>query len=57
LDAANALLAKCGTLTGIMGKPLSELADVRGIKAVRAIRIAAAYEITSRLIKELEHGR
>jgi DNA repair protein RadC len=57
LDAANALLAKYGTFTGLMDKSLYELAEARGIKAARAIRIAAAYEMCSRIIKELEHGR
>jgi len=57
LDTARALLEKYGTLTAIMDRPLSELAEERGIKAVRAVRIAAAYELANRLVKELEQGR
>ena len=53
LDSANALLDKYGTLAGLMNRPLSEVAEVRGIKAVRAIRLAAAYEICQRLLKEV----
>jgi DNA repair protein RadC len=57
LDVANELLDKYGSLAAMMDKPLIELAEVRGIKAVRAVRIAAAFELTCRIIKSLEHGR
>jgi DNA repair protein RadC len=53
LDSANALLDKYGTLTGLMDRPVDEIAQVRGIKVVRAIRLAAAYEICQRLLKEV----
>ena len=53
LDSANALLDKYGTLAGLMDRPLDEIADVKGIKVVRAIRLAAAYEICQRLLKEV----
>jgi DNA repair protein RadC len=53
LDSANALLDKYGTLSGLMGRSLDEVAQVRGIKAVRAIRLAAAYEICQRLLQEI----
>jgi len=53
LDSANALLDKYGTLAGLMNRPLNEIAQVRGIKVVRAIRLAAAYEICQRLLKEV----
>ena len=52
LDSANALLDKYGTLSGLMNRPLDEIAQVRGIKAVRAIRFAAVYEICQRLLNE-----
>jgi DNA repair protein RadC len=54
LDAAKQLLEQYGTLSSLMDRPLSELAGVRGIKAVRAIRLAAAYELCQRLLKELD---
>ena len=57
LDAAQELLQKHGTLLDLMDRPLSELAAVRGIKAARAIRIAAAYELARRLISLLERER
>ncbi len=53
LDSANALLDKYGTLAGLMNRPLDEITQIRGIKAVRAIRLAAAYEICQRLLKEV----
>ncbi len=53
LDSANALLDKYGTLAGLMNRPLDEVAQVSGIKVVRAIRLAAAYEICQRLLKEI----
>lgn len=56
LDAANALLDKYGSLAGLMDQPLCDIAGVRGIKAARAIRIAAAYELTCRIIRHLEHN-
>jgi len=52
LDSANALLDKYGTLGGLMNRSLQEVAQIRGIKVVRAIRLAAAYEISQRLLKE-----
>jgi DNA repair protein RadC len=52
LDSANALLDKYGTLGGLMNRSLEEIAQVRGIKVVRAIRLAAAFEMCQRLLKE-----
>lgn len=53
LDSACALLERHGSLAGLMGKSLADLAAVRGIKATRAIRLAAAYELCQRLLREL----
>jgi DNA repair protein RadC len=53
LDTANELLDRYGTLTGLMNRPLDEVAQVKGIKVVRAIRLAAAYEICQRLLREV----
>ena len=52
IDSANALLDKYGTLGGLMNRSLAEVAQILGIKAVRAIRLAAAYEICQRLLRE-----
>ena len=53
MDSARALLDKHGTLAGLMNQSLSELASIRGIKATRAIRLAAAYELCQRLLRDL----
>lgn len=54
LDAASELLEKYGFLWAMMDKPLEELTQIRGIKAVRAIRIAAAFELARRLLEQME---
>ena len=56
LDSASCLLDKYGTLAALMNRPLAEIASVRGIKAVRAIRLAAAYELCQRLLKEIDRN-
>jgi len=53
LDSASALLEKYGTLSGLMNRSLDEVAQIRGIKGVRALRLAAAYELCQRLLKEV----
>ena len=56
LDCANSVLEKFGTLPGMMDKPLRDLAEVRGIGAVKAIRIAAAFELVCRIVQHLERN-
>ena len=53
LDAATTLMERHGTLGSLMGLSLDEVAAVRGIKTVRAIRLAAAYELCQRVLKEI----
>jgi DNA repair protein RadC len=54
LDSARALLDKYGTLASLMGQPLKEIAAIRGIKTVRAIRLAAVFELCQRTLKEID---
>jgi DNA repair protein RadC len=54
LDAARALLDKYGTLGSLMDQPLDEIAAIRGIKSVRAIRLAAVFEFCQRVLKEID---
>jgi len=56
LDCANSVLDKFGTLPSIMDKPLRDLAEIRGIGAVKAIRIAAAFELVCRIVQHLERN-
>jgi DNA repair protein RadC len=51
---AEELLERYGTLGGIMGRPLRELTEIRGLGPVKAIRLAAAYELSRRVARELE---
>lgn len=55
-DVAEAVLEKYGTLAALMDASLSDLASVRGVGPVKAIRIAAAYELAVRLVRHLEHN-
>jgi DNA repair protein RadC len=54
LDSAQALLDKYGTWSALMNRSLDEIAGIRGIKTTRAIRLAAAYELCQRLLKEID---
>jgi len=57
LDCANDILERHGTLANLMDKPLIGLTDTRGVNTVKAIRIAAAFELAARIVKHLEnHG-
>ena len=56
LDSAKSLLDTYGTLSGLMSRQLDEIARIRGIKAVRAVRLAAAYELCQRLLKEIDRN-
>jgi DNA repair protein RadC len=55
-DTARDILERHGTLAALMGKRLQDMASIRGIGAVKAIRLAAAYELARRLIAELERN-
>jgi DNA repair protein RadC len=49
LDIAEELFQRHLSLYGLMDKSLAELAEIKGLKAVKLSRIAAAYEIARRL--------
>ncbi len=55
-DVAREILDTYGTLDALMDKPLLELTEIRGIDTVKAIRIAAAYELACRIVKHLEQN-
>jgi DNA repair protein RadC len=56
IDIASELIEKFGGLSGIKGKTLKELMKTKGLKATKATQIAAVYEITRRLLKDLERS-
>lgn len=49
LDIAEELMQRHLSLYGLMDKNLAELAEIKGLKAAKLTRIAAAYEIARRL--------
>lgn len=53
-EIANEILDRYHSLVGIMGKTLGELMEIKGLKIVKATRIAASFEMARRVVKELE---
>ena len=53
-DVAARLLERYGTLDRLMGQRLSDLAETPGLGPVKAIRVAASYELARRIVKHLE---
>ena len=49
LDVARGLLTLFGTLQELAGREVAEVAGVRGVGRAKAVRLAAAFEITRRL--------
>ena len=49
MDVARDLLAQFGSLPGLAGRGVAELAAVRGVGRVKAVCLAAAFELTRRL--------
>jgi DNA repair protein RadC len=57
MDMARDLLSRYGSLSGLAGRGIAELAAVRGVGPVKAVRLAAAFEITRRLRSRNGPGR
>lgn len=53
-DIAKELLDNYYSIAGLMGKKLTDLAKIKGLKDVKVVRIAAAFEIARRVVKTLE---
>src|SRR6185436_332392 len=49
VDVARGMLVRYGSLSGLAGRDVAELARVRGVGRVKAVRLAAAFELTRRL--------
>jgi len=49
MDMARDLLSRYGSLSGLAGRGVAELGAVHGVGPVKAVRLAAAFEITRRL--------
>ena len=50
---AEDILARFGSFKGMANQPLSKLLDIKGLGEVKAIRIAAAFEIARRIVNEV----
>jgi len=57
MDMARDLLVRYGSLSGLAGRGVAELGAVRGVGPVKAVRLAAAFEITRRLRSRNGAGR
>jgi DNA repair protein RadC len=53
-EIADEIIGKYYSLQGLMGKTISELMAIRGLKEVKATQIAAVFEVARRIIKVLE---
>ncbi len=53
-DLAREALEKYGSISGIMGQKLHDIAQIEGLGDVRVVRIAAALEVVRRIAKALE---
>src|SRR3990172_4451918 len=55
-NIAKDLLDNYYSISGLMGKKLTDLSKIKGLKDVKVVRIAAAFEIARRVVKALEKG-
>lgn len=53
-DIAGDIISKYYSLPGLMGKTISELMTIGGLKEVKATQIAAVFEVARRIVKALE---
>ncbi len=51
---AEEIVDKYHSLYGLMGVSLKELMQIKGLKEVKATRLAAAFEISRRIVRHLE---
>ncbi|MBI4240082.1 MAG: DNA repair protein RadC [Candidatus Rokubacteria bacterium] len=57
VDLARGLLARYGSLAGVAGRDVVELAGIKGIGRAKAVRLAAAFELTRRLRSRVTDGK
>jgi len=53
LGLSNEILSKYKSFRGLAGLDIEELTKIKGIKIARAVRIAAAFEISRRIVNEV----
>lgn len=47
------ILDKYQSFRGLAGQPLEKLTKIKGLKMIKAVRIAAAFEIATRIVKQV----
>jgi len=53
---ADEIIKKYGSLQGLVNQPLEKMLEIKGLSDVKIIRIAAAFEIARRLMKNKPPG-
>jgi len=53
-EIAKEILDKYHSIAGLMGIKLTDLAKIKGLKDVKVVRIATAFEIARRVVRNLE---
>jgi DNA repair protein RadC len=48
------VIDKYHSIQGLMGKSINDLMKIKGLKEVKATRIAATFEVARRIVKALE---
>ncbi|MDI6732999.1 MAG: hypothetical protein QME51_02370 [Planctomycetota bacterium] len=51
---ADEIIDKYHSVYGLMGKSLAEIEKIKGLKLVKATRLAAVFELARRIVKYLE---
>ena len=51
-EIAKEILEKFGSFKGMANQPLEKFLEIKGLKDVKIIRIAAAFEIARRIVKQ-----
>lgn len=57
VDLAREMLAQYGSLSGLAGRGVAELTRIRGVGRAKAVRLAAAFELTRRLRSRGHDGK
>ncbi|MBI4823609.1 MAG: hypothetical protein HY805_05205 [Nitrospirae bacterium] len=52
-DLANEILKRFGSFKGMANQPLEKFLEIKGIGDVKIIRVASAFEIAKRVVKEV----
>ena len=55
LKISDEILDTYANLRGLMGVPLKELMKIKGLKEVKATKIASMYEASRRILKHIEN--